>query len=90
MGVLRISGLDRRAHEGGEGRRVRVCTVNVGTVVGRSGELVEMLARRRVEICCLQEVRYKGKGCRVLKHGDDQYKLWWSGNPNGVGGVWEF
>ena len=86
-GVLRISGWDRRAHERGAGRRVRVCTVNVGTVVGRGGELVEMMARRRVDICCLQEVRYRGKGCRVFKHGEDHFKFWWSGNPNGVGGV---
>ena len=64
-----------------------MCTVNVGTVVGRGGELVEMMARRRVDICCLQEVRYRGKGCRVFKHGEDHFKFWWSGNPNGVGGV---
>ena len=30
---------------------VRVCTINVGTMKGRSREVVEMLARRRVDMC---------------------------------------
>ena len=40
---------------------VRVCTINVGTMKGRSREVVEMMARRRVDICCVQETQYKGE-----------------------------
>jgi len=37
---------------------MRVATVNVGTMMGRSREVVEMLARRRVDVCCVQEDQY--------------------------------
>ena len=40
--------------------------MNVEMLVGRSREVVEMLGRRNVNICCLQEVRYRGQGTRVL------------------------
>jgi hypothetical protein len=62
----------------GEGK-VRVATVNVGTMVGRSREVVEMLTRRRVDICCVQEVQYKGEGCKVFGDDTERYKFWWSG-----------
>ena len=65
-GVLRISGWDRRAHEKGAGRRVRVCSVNVGTVVGRGGELVEMMARRRVDIMLFAGSEIQGKRMQSL------------------------
>ena len=83
MGVLRISGSNARAHASG----VRVCTVNVGTFVGKSGEILDMLYRRNVDICCLQEVQYKGTGSRMLRCGNANYKFWWSGEkkPGGVG-----
>ncbi len=64
-----------------------MCTVNVGTVLDRSGELVEMLARRRVEVCCAQDTSYRGEESRIFKHGENQYKFWWSGNSNEAGGV---
>lgn len=65
-----------------------MCTVNVGTLVGRKREVVEMLARRRVDVCCVQEVRYKNSGTTVVGTDQERYKLWYSGNrerTNGVG-----
>ena len=59
--------------------QLRIATVNVGTLVGRSREVVEMLARRRVDICCIQEVQYHGEGCKTLGDGEQRYKLWWAG-----------
>jgi len=54
----------------GQNVKVRVATVNVGTLVGRrSKEVVEMLARIRVDVSCVQEVQYKGEGCRVIGGG---------------------
>ena len=67
--------------------RVSVCTVNVGTLIGRRREVVEMLARRRVDICCLQEVRYKNKGTTSFGSNEEKYKLWYSGNSEGSSGV---
>ena len=45
---------------------MRLATVNMGTLLGRSREVVEMLGRRNVHICCLQEVRYRGQGTKYL------------------------
>ena len=36
---------------------IRLATWNVGSLTGRSGEVVEVLYRRRIDICCVQEVR---------------------------------
>ena len=38
---------------------LRISSWNVGTFKGRSAEVVETLARRNVDICCLQEVRWR-------------------------------
>ena len=40
--------------------KFRAASLNVGTLNKRSAELVETLARRRVDICGLQEIRKKG------------------------------
>ena len=51
--VLRIPRLDRRTHDRGVGEMLKVCTVNVGTMKGRSQEVVLKLARRKTDICCV-------------------------------------
>ena len=38
-------------------------------------------------MCCLQEVRWRGQGARFLGVMGRRYKLWWSGNSDGTGGV---
>ena len=40
---------------------LRLVTVNVGSLSGRSTEVVDMFERRRIDIGCLQEVRYRGQ-----------------------------
>ena len=45
-----------------------------------------MIERRKVDICCIQEVRFRGGGCRYIEN----HKLWWSRGEvslNGVGVV---
>ena len=54
---------------------IRVCTVNIGTLIGRRREVVEMLARRRVDICCIQEVRYKNQGTAAF--GSNEILVQW-------------
>ena len=60
--MLRISGSQQN-----EVRKdlIRLATVNVGTLSGRNRVVVDMFERRRVDIGCLQEVRYRGQGTRV-------------------------
>ena len=66
---------------------MKVCTLNVGSLIGRGREVVEMLARRKIDICCLQEVRYKNQGCTTIGSNDEKYKLWYSGGPEKLHGV---
>ena len=85
--VLGISRLDRRTHDRGDEKKFKVCTVNIGTLKGRGREIVDMLKRRKADICCVQEVRYRGKSTISFGEGDDKYKLWYSGNEDGSNGV---
>ena len=87
QGVLRISSWNRRTHESRDGFKVNVCTVNVGTLKGKGCEIVQMLKRRKANVCSIQEVRYKGNGSTTLGTGDAKYKLWYSGNDYGTNGV---
>ena len=40
--------------------KILVCSWNVGTVRDRSNEVVEVMSKRKVDICGLQEVRWTG------------------------------
>ena len=56
-----------------------------GIYAGKVGRISETLKRRRVDICCLQEVRWKGQGAKMTGNG---FKFLWSGSckaENGVG-----
>ena len=65
-------------------------TINVNTLRGRVCEVVETLSRRKLDVCCIQETRYRGGSCRTIKGKDTRYKLYWSGNDKGTAGVGVF
>ena len=69
---------------------LRVGTLNVNTLRGRVYEVVETLSRRKVDVCCIQETRYRGGSYRIIKGKDTRYKLYWSGNDKGTAGVGAF
>ncbi|KAF3642009.1 hypothetical protein FXO37_22703 [Capsicum annuum] len=80
----------RSGVRGGRGRRVagvdrlRVGSWNIGTLQGKSIELVKILRKKRINIACVQETRWVGSKARDV----DGYKLWYSGSErrkNGVG-----
>ena len=48
--------------------------------------MYEELRKRKVDVCCLQEVRWKGEGARFFGVKGRRYKLWWCGNDK-IGGV---
>ncbi|KAG8233621.1 hypothetical protein J437_LFUL001032 [Ladona fulva] len=60
--------------------------LNVGTMNGKSREIVDLISRRKVNILCIQETRWKGNKAKELAEG---YKLIYSGTDekgrNGVG-----
>ena len=65
----------------------RVGTLNVGTMRGKSNEVVETVSRRRVDLCCLQEIKWKREGVKQIVGNNSRFKLFWSGNDKGTGGV---
>ena len=60
---------------------------NIGSMSGRGTEVCKELRKKRMDVCCLQEVRWRGQGAWFLGVKGRRYKLWWSGNSDGTGGV---
>ena len=50
-------------------------------------EICDELWKRNVDLCCLQEVRWRGCGARLMGLQCRKYKFLWSGNHEGYGGV---
>ncbi|KAK3556835.1 hypothetical protein QTP70_022272, partial [Hemibagrus guttatus] len=84
----------RRVHRQREKRKgksvgLRIGTLNVGTMTGKGRELTDMMERRKVDILCVQETRWKGSKARSIGAG---FKLFYYGvdsKRNGVGVVLE-
>ncbi|XP_039627278.1 uncharacterized protein LOC120540503 [Polypterus senegalus] len=85
------SGQGLPAH--GRGRRkkriqqqqpLRLGTLNIGTITGRSRELADTLKTRRIDIACIQETKWTGAKARDI---GDGFKLFYNSNKpqNGVG-----
>ena len=45
---------------------VWVGTWDLGSLSGRRGEICEELRRRMIDVCCMQEVGWKGQGAMIL------------------------
>ena len=67
--------------------KFRVGTLNVNILKGRVCEVVETLSRRKVDLCYVQETRYRGGHCRIIKGKGSRYKLFWSGKSKGIASV---
>ena len=52
--------------------------------------MVETLSHRKVDLCCVQETRYRGGHCVIIMGKDSRYKLFWSGNSKGTADVGVF
>ncbi|XP_037775545.1 uncharacterized protein LOC119572509 [Penaeus monodon] len=67
-------------------QKLRIGTINVGTMAGRGRALTELMRRRKVDIMCEQETRWSGNKSKEL--GDGYKLIYGSGNldkRNGVG-----
>ena len=60
---------------------------NVGTMLGRTSEVVETVGRRHIDACCIQESGWKGFSARLVSVKGVKYKFIWSGDNSGFGGV---
>ena len=76
-----------RADKPRKGWAFRVGTWNIDSLTGRSGELVEALAERRMDVACVQEIRWRGSRCRFFGAIGKRYKLFWMGSKAKTDGV---
>ena len=87
-GLTNVRGLprhDRWAWLKKQVGRLRVVSWNVGTMTGKEMEIADVLRRRKVDVACIQEVKWKGSKARNVGH---SYKLFYqedTSNRNGVG-----
>ena len=67
--------------------RVRAGTWNLGCPSRKGGEVCEELRKRMNDVSCLQEVRWRGQGARMLGVNGRRHKLWRSRKGDGAVGV---
>ena len=70
----------KRQWELRKGRRtvIRMGTLNVGTMTGKERDLADLMERRKIDVLCLQEAKWKnnkarniGGGCKLFYNGAD-------------------
>ncbi|KAF3679455.1 hypothetical protein FXO38_02752 [Capsicum annuum] len=88
IGPRKVEVNQERIEKGSGGRvdsdgGLRVGSWNIGTLQGKSIELVKILRKRRINIACVQETKWVGSKARVV----DGYKLWYSGSERCRNGV---
>ena len=73
--------IKKLAHE----YKIRLASWNIGSLIGRLAELVNVMVRRNVSILCVQETKWVGEKAKIIESWG--YKLWYTGgdrNRNGV------
>ena len=85
--VAIVPGQGERSAGKGINRDICIATLNVGSVRGQSNENVEMLPRRLIDICCVQESRWRGESAQKIAGRNSYYKFFWKGDDSGSGGV---
>ena len=64
--------------------KLRVVTLNVGTMASTERQVVDVMEQRGVDILCVQETQWKGERARCIGGG---YKMWYYGSGNKKNGV---
>ena len=64
--------------------KLKVATLNVGTMTSKGRKVADLMERRRMDILCVQETRWKGEKARCIGGG---YKMWYCGSENKKNGV---
>ena len=71
-------------------KNMRDATWYVSSMVGRSGEVVDCIDRRKIDLWCAQETRWKGRSSRMLGAICRGYKFFWQGCNRRTAGVGVF
>ena len=75
----------RRVRKLVESSRIRLGSWNVGSLTGKLRELVDTAVRRRVNILCVQETKWKGQNAKEVDN--TGFKLWYTGTTSNKNGV---
>jgi exonuclease III len=68
--------------------RIKLATLNIGTLTAKSREIADMMTRRKLDILCLQETRWTGgKSGGKARFIGDGIKLYYSGGTRPRNGV---
>ena len=66
-------------------RSLRIATLNVGSMTGKSIELIKMMEKRGINIMCVQEAKWKGSKAKEIGDGFKLFYLGMHNKRNGVG-----
>jgi exonuclease III len=75
----------RRVRKLAEPTRIRLGSWNVGSLTDKLRELVDAAIRRRVNILCVHETKWKGQKVKEVE--DTSFKLWYTETTSGRNGV---
>ena len=53
-------------------------------MTGKSSEVVELLERWTVDVCCVQETQWRRGSTKMVRGKSAQYKFLWQGHPDGI------
>ena len=56
-------------------QKFRLGSFNVATMRSCEGEVVETLTKRRFDVCCIQEVRWRGASARLITGKNSEYQM---------------
>ena len=65
-------------------RKVKIATLNFGSMTGRSGEIAQLMRKKSMQVLCVQETKWKGSKAREIGAG---YKLYSHGEDSKVNGI---
>ena len=68
-------------------RDILIATLNVGTMGSWSNEIFKMFSRRLIDVCCVQESRWRDESALKIAGRNSYYKFFWKGNDSGSVGV---
>ena len=78
------------ARQRSKSQDVTAATWNVSSMAGRSGEMVNALHIRNIDLYCAQETRWKGESARMFDAIGRRYTIFWQDCNKGTAGVGVF
>ena len=68
-------------------RVIFIATLNIVTIKGQSNEIVKMLLKRQIDICGVQESRWRDESAGKVARINFLYKFFWKGDNSGNASV---